>query len=182
LKLLWQLYISFFKVGLFTFGGGLSMFPMLEREVIARRKWCTKEEILDYYAVGQCTPGIIAVDVSTFIGYRMKKTLGAVTAPLGVITPGLIVMVLLSTVLRFLTAYPAMQSAFVGIRVAVCAMITASVVRILRESVKNLWQLGLAVISFLVVAVFGANPVWVVVGACLAGLTLGKRFSKGNEE
>ncbi|MDR3313430.1 MAG: chromate transporter [Oscillospiraceae bacterium] len=178
MKTLLQLYFSFFKVGLMTFGGGLSMFPMLEREVIDRRKWCTKEEILDYYAVGQCTPGIIAVDVSAFIGYRLKKTLGAVIAPLGVISPGFGIMLLLATVLQQVADYPAVQSAFVGVRVAVCALITVSVVNILRESVRNLWQLAVALLAFVVVAVFGANPAWVVLGAALLGLAQG-RLQKG---
>ena len=175
MKTLFQLYCSFFKVGLMTFGGGLSMFPMLEREVIVRRKWVTKEEILDYYAVGQCTPGIIAVDVSTFIGYRLKKTPGALIAPLGVISPGFVIMLLLATVLQQLSAFPVVQSAFVGIRVATCALITASVVNILRESIKNWWHFALAVISFVVVAVFGANPVWVVVGAVILGIVRVKK-------
>lgn len=174
MKTLLQLYLSFFKVGLMTFGGGLSMFPMLEREVITRRRWCTKEEILDYYAIGQCTPGIIAVDVSTFIGYRLKKIPGALVAPLGVISPGFCIMLAFATVMQQVAQYPAVQSAFVGVRVAVCALITVSVVNILRESVKNWLQLALALLSFVAVAVLGANPVWVVLGAVLVGLARGR--------
>lgn len=146
------------------------MFPMLEREMIDRRGWCTREEILDYYAVGQCTPGVIAVDVAAFIGYKKKKVLGAVLAPLSVAAPGVMIMLLLATVLQFAAGYPAVQSAFVGIRVAVCALITGSIVNILRESVKRWWQLILAVAAFAVVAVLGQNPAWVVLGAGIAGL------------
>ena len=170
MKILLQLCASFFKIGLFTFGGGLSMFPMLEREVITRRGWCTREEILDYYAVGQCTPGVIAVDVAAFIGYRKKKTLGAIVAPLCVVLPGVLLVLVMATALRQVAEYPAVQSAFAGIRVAVCALVTVSLVNILKESVKRWWQLGVTIAAFVIVAVLGQNPVWVVVGAGLAGL------------
>ena len=165
-----QLCLSFFKIGLFTFGGGLSMLPMLEREVITRRGWCTREEILDYYAVGQCTPGVIAVDVAAFIGYKQGKVLGAVLAPLCVALPGVLIVLAMATALRQVAGHPAVRSAFAGIRVAVCALITVSVVNIVRDSVKRWWQLGVAVAAFVVVAVLGRNPAWVVLGAGLAGL------------
>jgi len=143
---------------------------MLEREVITRRGWCTREEILDYYAVGQCTPGVIAVDVAAFIGYRQKKTLGAIVAPLCVVLPGVLLVLLMATLLQQVADVPAVRSAFAGIRVAVCALITVSLVNILRESVKRWWQLGVALASFAVVAVLGQNPAWVVLGAGLGGL------------
>ena len=165
-----QLIVSFFKVGLLTFGGGLSMFPMLEREMIERRGWCTKEEILDYYAVGQCTPGIIAVTVSAFIGWRQKKALGAILGPLAVILPGVVIVLMLATALSFVADHPAVQSALAGVRVAVAALVTVSVVNILRDTVKRWWQAAIAVAAFIPVAVFGTNPAWVVVSAALIGL------------
>jgi chromate transporter len=165
-----QLCLSFMKIGLFTFGGGLSMFPMLEREVIARRGWCTREEILDYYSVGQCTPGVIAVDVAAFIGYRQKKTLGAIVAPLCVSLPGVLLVLAIATALRQVADVPVVRSAFAGINVAVCALVTVSLVNILRESVKRWWQLGVTLAAFVIVAVLGQNPAWVVLGAGLAGL------------
>ena len=146
------------------------MFPMLEREIITKRAWCTREEILDYYAVGQCTPGVIAVDVAAFIGYRKKKVLGAVVAPFCVALPGMLLTLVLATVLQQVADIPMVKSAFVGIRVAVCAMTTVSLVNILRESVKRWWQLAVALGSFAVVAVLGQNPAWVVLGAGLAGM------------
>ena len=178
MKTLLQLIASFLKIGVFTFGGGLSMLPMLEREVITRRGWCTKEEILDYYALGQCTPGVIAVDVAAFIGYRKKKAIGAIAAPIAVCLPGALIILALATVLGMAADYPVVQSAFVGIRVAVCALLTASVVNILRDSVKRWWQLGLAAAAFAVVAVFGQNPAWVVLGAGALGLCWSLRKEK----
>ena len=170
LQALGQLALSFLKIGVLTFGGGLSMLPMLEREVIARRGWCTREEILDFYAVGQCTPGVIAVDVAAFIGYHQAGAPGAVLAPLCVVLPGVLLVLAMATLLRQVADYPLVKSAFAGIRVAVCALITVSVVNILRDSVKRWWQLGVALAAFTVVAVLGQNPAWVVLGAGLAGL------------
>jgi len=180
MKELLQLITSFFKIGLFTFGGGLSMLPMLEREVIAKRGWCTKEEILDYYAVGQCTPGVIAVDVAAFIGYRQGRALGGILAPLALCAPGAAATLILAMVMGMAGDYPVVRSAFTGIRVAVCALLTASVVNIARESIKRWWQLALAVVAFAVVALFGQNPAWVVLGAGVLGVCgmFGKREKK----
>jgi len=180
MKTLLHLYISFFKVGLLTFGGGLSMFPMLEREMIERRRWCTEEEILDYYAIGQCTPGIIAVTVSAFIGWRQKKVLGAILGPIAVVTPGLIIVILLATALSFVAEHPAVQSAFVGLRVAVCALVVASVANILRDSVKHWWQISFAIVAFTLVAVLGTNPAWVVAGAGIIAMFGAIRRKKDN--
>ena len=87
MKELADLFVTFAKMGLFTFGGGYAMLPLLEREVVDNKKWATKEEIKDYYAVGQCTPGIIAVNVSTFVGYYQKGIVGGIIATLGVVFP-----------------------------------------------------------------------------------------------
>ena len=97
---LFDLYISFFKIGLFTFGGGLAMIPMLEKEIVDKRNWCTTEEIMDYYAVGQCTPGIIAVNTATFVGYKYRGVLGGIMTTLGVITPSLLIITLIATFLK----------------------------------------------------------------------------------
>jgi len=181
MTILLQLCFSFLKIGLFTFGGGLSMLPLLEREVITRRGWCTREEILDYYAVGQCTPGVIAVDVAAFIGYKKGRIPGAILAPLCVALPGVLLVLAMATALRQLAGVPAVRSAFAGIRVAVCALITVSVINILKESVKRWWQLGVAAATFVFVAVLGQDPVWVVLGAGLAGLfsSFGKKEKGG---
>lgn len=176
-----QLFISFFKVGLLTFGGGLSMFPMLEREMINRRGWCTKEEILDYYAIGQCTPGIIAVTVSCFIGWRQKKVLGALLSPVAVVLPGLMVTLLLATALSFVADHPAVQSALVGMRVAVAVLVTVAVVNIVRDSIRRWWQIFVAVAAFIPVALFGTNPAWIVAATALIGLFGAWRSKKAGD-
>ncbi|MCL2446316.1 MAG: chromate transporter [Oscillospiraceae bacterium] len=170
MKVLWQLFASFLKVGLMTFGGGLAMFPMLEREIIDRRGWCTRDEIVDYYAIGQCTPGIIAVTVSALIGWQQKKMLGAIVGPIAVALPGFVIVLILSFGLNFVIDHPIAQAALAGMRVAVAALVTAAVVNIFRSQVKRWWQLLIAVAAFIPVALLGAHPAWVVASAALIGL------------
>ncbi len=179
-RLLAQLFVSFAKIGVMTFGGGLAMLPMLERELVESKKWVTNEEILDYYAVGQCTPGIIAVNTATFVGYKKSKVLGAVFATLGMVFPSIVIITIIAAVLSSFADIPAVQHAFAGIRVAVCALIASAVIKLAKSNVKNLTQIVIAVAAFVVIAVFGASPVVVVVASAVAGLLLGK-FGKKEE-
>lgn len=173
-KLLAQLFVSFAKIGVMTFGGGLAMLPMLERELVESKKWVTTEEILDYYAVGQCTPGIIAVNTATFVGYKKSKVLGAIIATLGMVFPSLVIITVIAAVLSNFADIPAVQHAFAGIRIAVCALIASAVIKLAKSNVKNLTQIIIAVAAFVIIAVFGASPVVVVVASAIAGLLLGK--------
>lgn len=176
-RLLAQLFVSFAKIGVMTFGGGLAMLPMLERELVENKKWVTTQEILDYYAVGQCTPGIIAVNTATFVGYKKSKVLGAIIATLGMISPSLVIISVIAAVLSNFADIPAVQNAFSGIRIAVCALIASAVIKLAKSNVKNLKQIIIAVCAFIIIAVFGASPVVVVVASAVAGLLLG-RFGK----
>lgn len=173
-KLLCQLFISFAKIGVMTFGGGLAMLPMLERELVENKKWVKTEEILDYYAVGQCTPGIIAVNTATFVGYKQSKVLGAIFATVGVVFPSVVIISAIAAVLSNFADIPAVQHAFAGIRIAVCALITSAVIKLAKSNVKSLVQIIIAVAAFVIIAVFGASPVVVVIGSAVAGLVLGK--------
>lgn len=171
---LWALYRSFFTIGALTFGGGYAMLPMLERELVEKRKWVTQEEILNYFAIGQCTPGVIAVNTATFIGYKRKKVIGGVAATLGVISPSIVIIVCIAALLSNFMDILWVQHAFAGIRVAVCALILASVVKLFKSNVKRWWHWPLAAGAFLTVA-FGLSPVWVVAVAAVLGVTLGRK-------
>lgn len=173
-KLLASLFVSFAKIGVMTFGGGLAMLPMLERELVENRKWVKTEEILDYYAVGQCTPGIIAINTATFVGYKQSKLLGAIFSTAGMVFPSLVIISTIAAVLSNFADIPAVQHAFAGIRIAVCALIASAVIKLAKSSVKSLVQLIIAVLAFVIIAVFGASPVVVVIGSAVAGLVLGK--------
>lgn len=180
-KLLGQLFLSFAKIGVMTFGGGLAMLPILERELVEDRGWVTHDEILDYYAVGQCTPGIIAVNTATFVGYKKAKVLGAVISTLGMAFPSVVIISAIAAVLSNFADIPAVQHAFAGIRIAVCALIASAVIKLAKSNVRSIAQIIIAVAAFIIIAVFGASPVVVVVGAAVAGLLLG-RFGKKNKE
>ena len=104
MKKLWELYITFLRIGGLTFGGGMAMLPMLKKEVVEKKGWSTEEELLDIYAIGQCTPGIIAVNTSTYIGYEQAGICGGICGTLGMVTPSLIIITLVATILnRFIT-------------------------------------------------------------------------------
>ena len=113
-----QLFISFFKLGLLMFGGGYAMLPLLEHEIVDKKGWINNEELLDMYALAQCTPGVIAVNTATKTGYKIKGVLGAVCSTVGVVMPSLIIVVIISTVLESFAAIKEVQSVLSGIRVA----------------------------------------------------------------
>ena len=130
MKKYWELFIAFARVGVMTFGGGYAMIPILERELIDKRGWTTNEELMDYYAVAQCTPGVIAVNTATFIGYKLYGVLGGIIATMGVIFPSLVIITAIAGVLTNFADVPAVKSAFAGIRVCVCVLIFNAVVKL----------------------------------------------------
>lgn len=140
LKKLLQLYWSFFKIGGLTFGGGLSMLPMLERELVQKRKWVTEEEILDCYAIGQCTPGIIAVNTATFVGYKKEKILGGIFATLGMISPSIIVILLVAAFFEMFLSNKWFAHALMGVRSVVCAMLINTVINLGKKSLKSVYS------------------------------------------
>ena len=127
-----QLFASFFKIGLFTFGGGYAMLPLIQKEMLGHQ-WATESEILDYYALAQVTPGIIAVNVSTFIGYKLKGILGALCTMAGVIAPSLIIITILAFGLAKVWETPLVQAAFEGIQLMVPALILPIVWKMIRQ-------------------------------------------------
>ena len=134
MKLLLDLYATFFRIGLFTFGGGYAMLPLIQREVVEKKGWATEDEVMDYYAVGQCTPGVIAVNVATFIGYKNKGIAGGILATLGVVSPSIVIISIIAAFLSRFSDSAYVQHALAGIRLAVCALVTASQ---LSNAVKN---------------------------------------------
>lgn len=132
-----DLYWTFFCIGGLTFGGGYAMLPMLEREIVERHHWSTSEELLDYYAVGQCTPGIIAVNVATIIGYQQKGLRGAALSTFGVVSPSLIIILIIAGLLKNISQFEVVGHAFGGIRVAVCVLILAAVFKLMKTSIKD---------------------------------------------
>ena len=178
MSVLWDLYRSFFMIAALTFGGGYAMLPMLEREIVAKHAWATQEEILNYFAIGQCTPGIIAVNTATFVGYRQKGIPGGIVATLGVISPSVVIIVLIAMLLEHFMDILWVQHAFAGIRVAVCALIVSSVIKLIKSGVKKPWHAALAVCAFIAVAVLGLSPAYVVIACAVLSLAFGRVVNK----
>ena len=140
MRKLWKLFKLFFKVGLFTFGGGYAMLPLLKAEVVDKRRYLTEEELLDLYSIGQCTPGIIAVNVATFIGYQQAKIKGAITATLGMIMPSIIIITLIASVLGHFMDNRYVIYAFYGIRICVVALIFNVMFDLAKKNLKSIYN------------------------------------------
>ena len=172
MKLLWELFLTFAKVGVMTFGGGMAMLPILQREVVENKHWADEEELTDYFAIGQCTPGIIAVNTATFIGQKLYGTVGGILATLGVVFPSLVIISLLAGLINNFADLAWVQNAFAGIQVCVCVLIFNAVVKLLKKSVVDKRTL---VIFLLVLAggcLLDVSPVVFVLLSALAGIVL----------
>ena len=169
MKELFDLFWTFCKIGALTFGGGYAMLPLIQREIVENKKWSTEKEILDYYAAGQCTPGVIAVNTATFIGYKLRGIIGGIVATLGVIFPSIVIILIIATFLQNFADLAIVQSAFAGIRVAVVALIITTVVKLIKSSIKDYLGVIIAIIAFVISAFIGLSPVYVVIAAALTG-------------
>ena len=169
---LWVLFWTFAKMGVITFGGGMAMLPILQREVVDAKGWATEEELTDYYAIGQCTPGIIAVNTATFIGQKYGGVLGGIFATLGVVFPSLVIISFLAALISNFAELAWVRNAFAGIQVCVCVLIFNAVTKLLKKSVVDKRT---AAIFLLVLAggiFLDVSPVWFVLASAAAGIVL----------
>ena len=176
---LWNLFVSFAKVGVLTFGGGYAMIPILEREIVDKQGWASSEELMDYYAVGQCTPGVIAVNTATFIGRKVAGVPGGIVATAGVIFPSVVIITVIAGILSNFADIPAVQSAFSGIRVCVCVLIFNAVVKLWKAAVPDKATLVLAVLVFVLSFFLKLSPVVFVVFCAAAGILLTRLGVRG---
>ena len=173
MPLLLDLFCAFFRIGLFTFGGGYAMLPLLQREIVEKKHWATEEELLDYFAVGQCTPGIIAVNTATFVGFKEKKLSGAIFATLGVVSPSLVIITVIAALLSNFAHIAAVQNAFAGIRVAVCVLILNSIVKLWKKSVVDKLTFAVFLAVFLgSVLLSHVSPAVFIVAAAVLGIVV----------
>lgn len=170
MKELWELFAIFFKMGSFTFGGGYAMLPIIQEEIVNKRNWATDEEILDYYAIGQSTPGIIAVNTATFIGYNQKGIIGGIVATLGIVSPSIILITIIATFFKNFQDYVLVQHAFAGIRVVVAALIFNTVLKMYKDSVKDWVGILLFISSFLLLIFLDITPIIVIITSATIGI------------
>lgn len=167
-----DLFLTFAKIGVMTFGGGMAMLPMLQREIVENKGWATDEELMDYYAIGQCTPGIIAVNTATFIGKKMKGVAGGIVATLGIIFPSVVIITVLSAVITQFRHIEWVGHAFAGIRVCVCVLIVNAAIRLGRKSIIDIPTVIIFSLVFLGSVFFDISPVLYVVLAAAAGIVM----------
>ena len=179
MKSLLQLFMTFAKLGAMTFGGGYAMLPILNREIVEKRKWATEKEIMDYYAVGQCTPGIISVNTATFIGEKQRGCLGGIAATLGFIAPSILIIGLIAAFIQNFAELEIVKDAFAGIRICVCVLIFNAVRNMYRGAVIDRISAAIFTSVLFLAAMTDISPVWFVIISGGIGLLLKKR--KGAE-
>ncbi|AIW90193.1 chromate transporter [Treponema sp. OMZ 838] len=182
-----QLFTAFFKIGLFTFGGGMSMLPMLQKELVESKKWLTEEEILNYFAIGQCTPGIIAVNVATFCGYKRAGLSGAIVSTIGIVCPSWIVITLIAGSISRFSDIVWIQRAMKGVYVAVAALLARAVFTFGKKIITDFVTAGIAAGAFLAMSVWNISGILIVlaagiIGFCAQIIRNGKRASSRREE
>lgn len=167
-----DMFLTFAKVGVMTFGGGYAMLPILQREVVENKHWATEEELMDYFAIGQCTPGVIAVNTATFIGQKNKGILGGIIATLGVVFPSLVIISLLAGVIEAFSHIVWVQNAFGGIRVCVCVLILNAIVKLYKKAVLDKFTFLIFLIVALGSCFTALSPIVFIILSAIVGILL----------
>lgn len=178
-KQLLDLYFTFFRIGAVTFGGGYAMLPILQREVVEKKKWATEEELVNYYAISQCTPGAIAVNVGTFIGRKYRGIPGGVIATLGVVSPSVLVITVIAALISNFAGIGWVQDALGGIRICVCVFIFNAVRRLIKSAVKDKVTLLLYLVLFAAAVFLDFSPIYAVLIAGVLGVVFTKLGVRG---
>ena len=181
MKELVELFLAFARIGGLTFGGGYAMLPMLQREAVEKQGWVTEEELMDYYAVGQCIPGVIAVNTATFIGNKVRGVIGAIAASLGVIFPSLVIIIAIAAFIQSFSELPIVQNAFAGIRVGVCVLIFSAIAKLFKKAIVDKFTLGLFSVVFALTVFSDISPITFVILAAIAGIIVHVFFLKGGK-
>ena len=169
-KRLWQLFVTFFKIGAFTFGGGYAMIPLIQREVSEKRKWITDEEILEVVAIAESTPGPIAINSATFVGYKTCGFWGSFACTLGVILPSFLIILAISGILELVQDMKAVKYAFMGIRAGVLALIIKAIVKMYKACPKGIVSYIVMGLSFILAAIVKIDVIIVVICCAVIGL------------
>ena len=170
MKIYIELLLTFAKIGAFTFGGGYAMLPMLQKEVVDKKHWATDEEIMDYYAVGQCTPGVIFVNTATFIGYYQKGIIGGIIATLGVVFPSIVIISLIASILQNFADIEIVQHALHGIRIAVCILVLNATLKLFKTGVKDLTGIIIFILSLVLTYTSIVPTIVIVILSAITGI------------
>lgn len=168
--MLLTLFITFFKIGLFTIGGGYAMIPLIEREVVERKGWISREDFLDLLAIAQSAPGVFAVNISIFIGYRMRKSIGSICCALGTVLPSIIIILAIALFLGNYRDNQIVENVFKGIRPAVIALILTPTIRLAAKAGLNKWTWWVPVVTALLIWWLGVSPVWIIFATIIGAI------------
>lgn len=180
--MLFQLFLVFAKIGAFTLGGGYAMVPIIQSEVVDKKKWIDRDEFVDILAVSQSTPGALAINMSTFIGYRTRGIIGSVFATLGCVLPSFVSIILIAMFFTKIMGYDIVQQAFMGIRPAVAALITFSVYKIAKTSKIKLWWYSVTLLAFVANLFLNQDPILVIVSSGIVGFLFGREKNPDKEK
>lgn len=167
-----EIFTTFFKIGLFTFGGGYSMLPLLNKEVAQNRKWATEDEIMDFYSVSQCLPGIIAINTSIFVGYKVKGVPGGVMAAMGAVAPSLIIILIIASCISNFLDIEYVQYALAGVRIGVCAIVTHTIIEMFRKNIQDYFTCILFIAAFIASFVYDVSTIIMILSFSLVGYGL----------
>lgn len=165
-----ELFIAFLKLGLFTIGGGLAMIPQMQQLAVEDHHWMTEEEVTDCIAVSQSLPGVIAINMATYIGRKLYGFKGAVAAAIGVVIPSFVIITLAVLVLNTIGDNPWVNGAFLGVKAAICGLILVSAIRLGKQILRTPFQWVLMIAAFLAIDIFGISAVWVILAAAILGI------------
>ena len=182
MRTLIKLFLAFAKIGAVTFGGGYAMLPILQRDIVNKNAWVTNAELMDYFAIGQCTPGVIAVNTATFVGYKQKGILGGIFATLGVIFPSIIIITIIAAFVTNFADIPMVKYAFNGIRVCVCVLIFNSILKLKSGALSDKFSYFIFALVFCASFFFKISSAILVLVSGLIGFLVKKYFSKGGDK
>ncbi len=176
-----KLFLAFAKIGAVTFGGGYAMLPILQRDIVEKNNWVTEDELMDYFAIGQCTPGIIAVNTATFVGYKNKGVLGGIAATLGVIAPSILIITIIAAFISNFAELEIVQYAFNGIRICVCVLIFNAVIKLSKSALVDKWAWGIFLLVFALSMFFNVSAAILIIISGILGYAIKKMRKAANE-
>ena len=177
----WDSFKTFFKIGIFTLGGGYAMIPLIEEEVVNKHKWVDKDEMLDLIAVAQSCPGVFAINIAIFIGYKLRKVRGAIATALGTALPSFLIILAIAIFFKQFEDNKVVAAIFRGIRPAVVALIAVPTFRLAQRTKLNWYTFWIPIVVALVIWKYGFSPIYVIIIAAIAGYTYGKVVQENEE-
>ena len=174
MNIYWESFKTFFKIGIFTLGGGYAMIPLIEEEVVNKKQWVSKEEMLDLIAIAQSCPGVFAINIATFIGYKLNKTRGAIATTIGTALPSFLIILAIAMFFSQFKDNPYVAAMFKGIRPAVVALIAVPTFNLGKRAQLNMWTIWIPVVSALLIWLLGVSPIWIIIAAGISGYIYGK--------